>query len=172
MVLFAELERLAVVIGDELAGGETLAISERGQPPVILSARTPQVSHEFLVERGAALLERLVVARSGLEQIRGFPAIATPVRPEVFAHVLNRVEIVVGEHEPARHRLAGNLDVEKCKLCRGNFGSGGRPRLGIRRVGSLNNPRVRPARLRRRHIEVAPIDAQIVALLRQDRLFF
>src|SRR5438874_9998643 len=77
----------------------------------------------------------------------------------VFAHVLNRIEIVVGEHEPARHRLTGDLDVEKCKLCRSNFGSGGLPRLGIRGVGSLDDPRVRPdrksTRLNSSHVEMS-----------------
>ena len=56
-----------------------------------IAAGLRQVSHQFLVERGAAFGQRLVVPGGRLEQIGGFPAVATPVRPEVLSHILNRI---------------------------------------------------------------------------------
>ena len=100
MILFAELEWLAIVIGDELARGETLAVGERGQFCILLAAGTREVGQEFLIERFATFLQQVIIARGGLKQIGGLPTVTAPVWPQVFAHVLDRVKIVVGEHEP------------------------------------------------------------------------
>src|SRR5207249_140420 len=95
-----ELNRLAIVVGDELAGRETLAISERGQFCILLAAGAGEISHQLLVESGAALHERPIVARGGLEQIGGFPTVAAPVWLQVLLHEFNGIEVTVGEHEP------------------------------------------------------------------------
>ena len=127
VVLFAELERLAIVIGDELASRETLAVGERSQFCILLAACAREVGHEFLVERFATFLQRLIISRGGLEQIGGLPAVAAPVRPEVLLHVLDRVEIVVGEHQPAGDGFSADsgdveLDRRNCRIgcSRGN----------------------------------------------------
>ena len=55
MVLLAELERLTVVVRDELAGREALAIGQRGKLRVVLAAGRGQIGHQFVVECRTAL---------------------------------------------------------------------------------------------------------------------
>ena len=161
--LFAELHRLAVVVGDEFAGGEALAVSEGAELGILHAASTGEIGHEFVVEGRAALHERGVFLRASLEQVGGFPTIAPPVGAEIFLHELDGVEIVVGEHEPARDGLVGDFDaiepdvqVGSLRLARNFLGAGGDLRRGADRrvLGS-----------RRSQIQVAPVDANVVALL-------
>ena len=100
MVFLAELERLPVGVGDELARGETLAIRERGEPGVLLAARLAQIRHQLGVELLAAFQERFVIGGGLLQQRRRVIAVAPPIRAEFFLHVLNRELVVMGEHQP------------------------------------------------------------------------
>ena len=50
-----------------------------------------EVGHQFPVESIATIRERLIVLGGSLEQVGGFPTVATPVRSQVVLHILYRV---------------------------------------------------------------------------------
>ena len=56
VVFLAELERLAVFIGNDFSGGKTLAISQRAEADVIIPADISQIGHQFVIKRRAAFL--------------------------------------------------------------------------------------------------------------------
>ena len=50
-----------------------------------------------------------VIPRTGLQEIRGFPTVSTPIGPQVLLEILDRILVVVGEHQPAGNWLWSNL---------------------------------------------------------------
>jgi len=180
VVLLAELQRLAVGVGDELAGREAVPIRQRAEQRILASPGLGQVRHEFLVEGRTAFLQRLIVPSRRLEQILGLPAVTPPVRAKVLLHVLDRVQIVVSEHQPATDRLLGNL--ESLQYHRRTYVLGGRRAVedgdrthaifeeaglsGLARGEHAGRHNV----LRGRYIQIAPVDSDVVASLGEDRL--
>ena len=169
VVLLAEGNRLAVGIGHELAGRETLAVGQRRDPGILHAPRLGEIRHQLGIKLDATLLQRGVVLRRSREQILRLPAVAPPERTQVLLHVLDRKLIVVSEHQRPRDRFGGHLEATELQRRHGGI-----PRDILRQPGggfpiAQGEPvlRVAPGCCQ---IEIAPIDADIIPLLREQRL--
>ena len=103
-VLLGEEHRLLVGVGRQSAAGQRLAIGQRGDLRVADAARPRQVGHQVGVERLAAPDQPGIVSLGGLEQLGGAVAVPPPVRAELLAEELDRVDLVVRDHQVPRDR--------------------------------------------------------------------
>ena len=164
--------------------GERLAVGERAQPGVLLAARAAQVRHQLLVELLRPPGQALVLPVRRQQHVRGVGPVAAPVRTQAAFEVDDRIEVVVGEHDAPSNRPGGDLSQIEGK------GQRRRPLLGRPEAGQIvggqqrprpgeHLPRLRPLLDHRRNtfaafggqVEIAPVDAKIVAVLGQHGLF-
>ena len=169
VVFLAELEGLAVGVRHELAGGEALAVGQGDDARVLLAARLDHVGPQLGVEGFAALDQVRIIAGGRLEQVSRLPAIAPPVRTQIALHVLDRIQVVVGQHQPARGRFAAHPrrtesqrerepDIACRRRCFRRFRRDG---LGVLDRGARGG-----------QVKEPPVDADVVTALGEDRLVF
>ena len=82
VILLAELKRLAVGVGDEFAGGKTLAVGERCNRGILVAAGAEQVGRQLFVELTAGGDQLLVIASGLDEQPLGVESVSSPVGPQ------------------------------------------------------------------------------------------
>ena len=181
-VLLGEQERLAVGVGRQLVGGEALAVGQRREAGVLLAAGLAQVGRQLLVERLAAPLQVRIILFSLSQQVGGRRPVAAPVGTQLAAEILDGVLVVVGQHQVARRRGRAHVAEVEDESGDGHVvaaGSAGRGRLVGRqlaladeRLGAGAGAGVGGSNLvlRGGGVDVAPVDAQVVALLLEDRL--
>src|ERR1039458_5333391 len=86
------------------------SVGERANPRILLAAGFGQRGHHLSVKLRAALLEGRVFGRSLFQQRRRIVAVPPPIGPEVLLEILDRILVVVSEHEPAGDGSSSELE--------------------------------------------------------------
>ena len=170
-VLLGEVHGSAIDIGHQLVSRQGLAVGQHGQPRVILASQFAQVGGQLLIEPAAAFEQPIVVAPRFANQVGCFGALAPPPGTLAALEILDRVEVVVRQHQEPLRGIGAHLaqvdDVAERRVgpLREIVGIGKTARSfecfpGLAAIhGGLGNA----FGLVGGDVEVAPVDAHIVA---------
>jgi len=98
-VLLGKIERLAVRIGDQLAGRERLTVGQRRQRGVFLAADACEVGHQRSVERRHARVKRRVIALRRRQHVGERESVPPPPCLERAVEEHHRLDIVIREQQ-------------------------------------------------------------------------
>ena len=106
-VLLGEEVGASVGGGDELVGGDGLAVADGAEGGEVVAALLCGGLEELVVELGAAFEQLLVLGVGGEEHVGEGESLASPVGDEALLEVLDGVDVVVGEHDAGGGGCAG-----------------------------------------------------------------
>jgi len=150
-VLLGKIERLAVRIGDQLAGRERLTVGQRRKRGVFFAADTCEIGHQLCVKGCHTRVKRRVIAFSRRQHLVERKPVPPPPRLERPVEEHHRIDIVIC------HQQVGLGRCRRAEIVREHER---RPRFA----------RGDTSARRRSHPEVSPVNADTVARTPQDRL--
>ncbi len=177
-ILLRKVERRAVRVSYQLVRRQGLPVRQDRQPRVRLPARRAQIGPEFGVESTRAFRKRIMIAPAPPQKIGRLRALSAPPRPLAPLKILDRIQVVVSQHQVARHRIRPRpAQVHRHRQHRRCAAA---EIVGVRQLALVLKgcPRLVAGQNRggysfvavRSQIQVAPVDAHIVAAPHQHRL--
>ena len=179
IVLLAEPQEIAVLVGKELVSGNHMAVGSREHLGIFLSARL----HAIVIDGAVPLAATLHVL--GIEVLHlleglcdGDLASMCPVALVALIHILDVPHLVVAHHRVAAGRLGLAEVVDICQIHHiSRFAGYNLPGTICRQLAILQEGLLGGEHLAKRHltvhireVEVAPVDAHAVTLAGKDGL--
>ena len=176
VVLLREPENVALRGLHELVGVDGLTIGQGAELRIFAAAGFLGISHELPVECIAALDEGGFLLHCRLKLLLdGRVALPVPVWAEILPEILNRVNVIVSDHYGARSLLRESESLAYCHAAVIVL-AGIAHRLNViaipEGIPEVNGPADTCAGISGpgSEVEIAPVDAEIVSLLRKNLL--
>ena len=104
-IFLGEKHRSAVHISHQLVSRQGLPIGERGDPGILFAALLLQIARQFSIKAFAAAQQGIVIAAAIAQQTSRVSAVPSPPGSFLAVKVINRVKIVIGDHQVPRNSL-------------------------------------------------------------------